>query len=102
MGALNNLLTGDARGKSKRRDTGHGVRDAGLGRFSDLNIKRECTHYSRGEDLHRIPGVEKNDAETGKVLHVARHEGEIVLKGRSGDHAIRGAKRTPREQPLAL
>ena len=36
----------------------------------------------RHEDSHGIPGVEKNDAEAGKVLHVPRHEGEAMFKGR--------------------
>ena len=53
-------------------------------------------------ESHRVPGVEKNDAEAGKVLHVPGHEGKVVFKGRGGDHSIRGAKRTPREQPLAF
>ena len=47
------------------------------------------------EDSHRVPGVEKSDAETGKVLHVPPHEGKAVFKGRGGDHAIRRVERSP-------
>ncbi len=38
-------------------------------------------------ELHscRIPGVEKNDTETGEVPHVPRHKCKIVFKGRGGD-----------------
>ena len=47
----------------------------------------------RREDSHGIPGVEKNDPEAGKVLHVARHEGKVVLKGCSGDNGVHNLKR---------
>src|SRR5208282_1584762 len=46
------------------------------------------------EALRRVPGVEKNDAEAGKVLHVARHESKVVFKGRGSDHTIRHVERS--------
>ena len=45
------------------------------------------------KDSHRVPGVEKNDAEAGKVLDVARHKGKVVFKGRGSDHTIRHVER---------
>jgi len=47
------------------------------------------------EDSNRIPGIEKNDAEAGKVLYVARHESEVVFKGGGGNHSVGGAEGSP-------
>lgn len=41
------------------------------------------------EDSQRVPGVEDRDAQTSKMLHVPSHHRETMLKGGSGNHAIR-------------
>ena len=44
-----------------------------------LNLRYSCG----------VPGVEYRDAETDEILHVSRHDGKIVLKGRRGDEPVR-------------
>jgi hypothetical protein len=40
------------------------------------------------EDSRLFPGIEKIDAENSKVLHVPRHKGKAVFKGRGGDDGV--------------
>ena len=40
-----------------------------------------------------VPRVEKDEAETGEILHISRHHGEIMFKRRCGDQAVRSVER---------
>ena len=55
-----------------------------------------------GQDSNRIPRVQSNDAEAGKVLHVPRYQCKAMFKGRRGDHAVRRVERSSFQLTLTI
>lgn len=73
------------------------VRDLKCGDLAHASVapwKASAARAPLPEDSYRVPGVEHRDAKAGEILHVPRHDGEIVFKGRRGDHAIRCVERS--------
>jgi len=51
---------------------------------------------------HSIPGIEKNQTETGEVFHVPCDECQTVFSGRCGNHAVGNVEWPAGKLPLPI